>query len=168
MPKISDETKQQSLIASLVGARSQVLTAASVLLPVNADLTFLGVWSLHDIIAHLVGWDYANLTAIAAIRSGRLPDFYSAFDTDWHTFNALLVRRHKQATLHETLVCAAASHQALIQALLALPADDLTRDFGVRSPRGRRVTIGMLLQAEASDEHKHAEQIKAFARQIEE
>jgi hypothetical protein len=52
----------------------------------------------------------------------------------------------------------------LIEALEALPAGDLSRDYGVRSARGRRVTIAMLFTVEARDERKHAEQIRASPR----
>ena len=50
--------------------------------------------------------------------------------------------------------------------MTALPADELIRDHGVRSPRGRKVTVAMLLSAEAGDERKHGEQIGAFAMQF--
>jgi hypothetical protein len=52
------------------------------------------------------------------------------------------------------------------QALDALPAGELIRDRGVRSPRGRKVTVAMLLSAEAGDERKHGEQIRTFATQL--
>jgi hypothetical protein len=130
--------------------------------PAAQEVPFLGVWSAHDIVAHLVGWDHANVEAIAAIRAGRLPAFYAAYDTDWRTFNAGLVMRHKRATLDQTVADARVSHRALIEALEAVPAGDLSRDYGVRSARGRRVTIAMLLTVEARDERKHAEQIRAF------
>ncbi len=102
---------------------------------------------------------------IEAIRAGRLPAFYAAYDPDWRTFNAGLVARHKRPTLEQTLSDAQASHRALIEALEALPAGDLSEDYGVRSSRGRRVTIAMLLSVEARDERKHAAQIRVFAAQ---
>ena len=131
----------------------------------DRDVPFLGVWSAHDIVAHLVGWDYANLEAIETIRAGRLPAFYAAYDPDWRTYNAGLVALHKGAILAETLAAARASHQVLLDRLAALPADEISRDYGVRSPRGRRVTVAMLLGVEARDERKHASQIGAFAAQ---
>jgi hypothetical protein len=157
------ETRKQQLIADLTAARAAVLEAALALPPVAQEVPFLGVWSAHDIIAHLIGWDYANLEGIETICGGRLPAFYAAYDPDWRTFNAGLVARHKRATLDQTVADARASQRALIEALEALPADELTRDYGVRSTRGRRVTIAMLLTIEARDECKHASQIRAFA-----
>jgi len=161
--KVTPETKKQRLIADLAEARSALLQAALFLPPVAQDTPFLGAWSAHDIVAHLIGWDHANLEAIEAVLAGRLPAFYAAYDPDWRSFNTQLVRQHKQPSLAATLAAAQASHLALLDRLEALPAGDMLRDAGVRSPRGRRVTIGMLLTAEAGDERKHADQIRTFA-----
>lgn len=164
--RITPETRKQRLVAELTEARSAVLQAVWSLPPAAQDTPFLGVWSVHDIVAHLIGWDHANLEAIEALLAGRLPAFYAAYDPDWRTFNAQLVLRHKQPSLAATLDEAQASHQALLDRLAALPAGDVHRDVGVRSPRGRRVTIGMLLAAEAGDERKHATQVLSFASQL--
>ena len=160
------QAKKDALVTKLKEARRALLAAVTALPPPAWDIRFLGVWSAHDIVAHLVGWDAANLYAIRAIVQGRLPAFYAQYDTDWRTFNAELVTRHKRPTLEETLSAALASHRDLLEALNALPAEEMIRDHGVRSPRGRKVTVAMLLSAEAGDERKHGEQIRAFATQL--
>lgn len=157
------EDKKQQLIDALTQAREEVLAAARALPAQERDTPFLGTWSAHDIVAHLVGWDHANREALGAIRAGQLPAFYDHYDRDWRTFNARLVAQHKQATLEETVALARASHQALLAALAAVPAGDVGRDYGVRSSGRRRVTIAMLLTVEARDERKHASQIREFA-----
>jgi len=162
------EAVRDALVAALTAARSEVIGAALALPAAAQETTFLGSWSAHDIVAHLVGWDYANLEAIEAIRAGRLPGFYAAYDPDWRTFNAGLIARHKRPALEQTAADARASHDALIRALEALPAGDLSRDYGVRSARGRRVTLAMLLDVEARDERKHTAQIRSFAAAKEE
>lgn len=161
--KNTPEAKKTQLIADLAAARGEVMDAIAALAPEDQDAAFLGAWSAHDIAAHLIGWDHANLAAIDAIGAGHLPAFYAAYDPDWRTFNAGLVAQHKQATVAETLAAAQASHRALLDRLAALPAADVSRDTGVRSPRGRRVTVAMLLTAEAHDEHRHAAQIREYA-----
>jgi len=163
--KHTPETRKQQLLADLTAARSEVIAAALALSPAAQDAPFLGTWSAHDIVAHLIGWDHANREALEAIQAGRLPACYAAYDRDWHTFNAGLVARHKQPRLEQTAAAAHESQRALLEALEALPAADLTRDYGVRSPRGRRVTIPMLLECEARDERQHAGQIRAFLLQ---
>lgn len=162
--KSTPETRKQQLVADLSAARREVLEAALALPPGAQDMPFLGTWSAHDIVAHLVGWDCANQEAMEAIRAGRLPAFYPQYDYDWRTFNAGLVAEHKRHTLPETAAAAEASHRALLEALGAVRAEDVNRDYGVRSARKRRVTISMLLKVEARDEHKHAEQIWEYAR----
>ncbi len=157
------QAKKQKLIADLTEARRALLAAAATLPQEYREMPFLGAWSVHDIVAHLVGWDVANLEAIGAITQGRLPAFYAHYDTDWRTFNAGLVAQHKRATLDETTIAAQASHQNLLDALNALLAEDVAWNQGVRSPRGRRVTVPMLLTAETRDERTHCEQIAAFA-----
>ena len=159
------ETKKQRLIAELAESRAEVIEAVLALSPAAQEEPFLGAWSAHDIVAHLIGWDHANMEAIEAIRVGRLPEFYAAYDAGWRTFNAGLVRQHKQAALAATLTAAQASHRALLDRLTALPSGDVDRDYGVRSPGRRRVTVGMLLSAEAHDERRHAGQLRAFASQ---
>ena len=154
------------LVTELKEARSALLAAATALPPPARDTRFLGGWSAHDIVAHLVGWDAANLEAIRAIVQGHLPAFYAHYDADWRAFNAELVTQHKRPTLEETVSAAQASHRDLLEALDALPADEMIRDHGVRSPRGRKVTVAMLLSVETGDERKHGEQIRAFATQL--
>ena len=159
---VTPEEKKQRLLSNLVEARREVLAAANDLPPAERDTVFLGTWSAHDIVAHLVGWDQANLEAVPAVRAGRLPAFYARYDRDWRTFNAELVARHKLEMMEGTLALAQASHQALLTALGDVSAADLLRDYGVRSPGKRRVTIPMLLEVEARDERKHAGQIREF------
>jgi len=145
------EAKKAQLIADLTEARRAVLDAARALQSDARDTPFLGAWSAHDVVAHLVGWDYANLEAIQDILAGRLPAFYSHYDPDWRTFNAELVAQHKLKTLEETATAAQVSHAALLAALTAVAAQDVSRDHGVRSARGRRVTIAMLVSVKARD-----------------
>ena len=69
--KTTPEAKKAQLIAGLTEARAEFIAALSTLAPEDRDTVFLGVWSAHDIVAHLIGWDYADLEAIDALF-GRL------------------------------------------------------------------------------------------------
>ncbi|HSN74029.1 MAG TPA: DinB family protein [Anaerolineae bacterium] len=158
------ESKKERLLVELCAARRELLDAALALPEAGQDTAFLGSWSVKDILAHLVGWDYANIEAMAAVRSGQLPAFYAYYDPDWRSFNADLVLRCRHTSLTEAIAAAEASHRDLRAAVEAVPAEALFKDHGVRSPRGRRVTIAMLLDAEAGDERKHRQQIEEFTR----
>ncbi len=157
------QTNKEQLVAEAIAARRDLLDAASALTEADEDTVFLGQWTVKDLLAHLVGWDYANLEGIEAILAGRLPAFYAHYDPDWRAFNARLVGEFRRGCLAESIDSAEASHRALLAVAQAVPADEFGKDHGVRSPGGRRVTIDMLLSAEATDERKHARQLKEFA-----
>jgi hypothetical protein len=160
------QMKKDQQLAELLAARRELLEIAAALPESVQDTVFLGSWTLLDLLAHLVGWDYANLEGIQAVLAGRLPAFYAHHDADWRTFNAGLVRAYRRASLGESIAAAEESHRTLLAAAQAVPAADFVKDHGVRSPGGRCVTIPMLLSAEAGDEHKHARQIQAFAQSL--
>ena len=125
------------------------------------DTAFLGTWTVKDLVAHLVGWDYANLEGVEAVLAGRLPAFYAHYDPDWRAFNAGLVSAYRRDSLAEGIGAAEESLYNLLAAAQAVSAAEFVQDHGVRSPGGRRVTIVMLLSAEAGDERKHLQQLKA-------
>ena len=153
--------KKESVIAALIQARRNILDVAYALPLEKQDEVFLGVWSVADLLAHLIGWDYTNLEATKSILQGELPEFYSHRDRDWETYNALLVERHKTEDYAELLHAVEASHRALVDLLATVPADEFEKDRGVRYRR-YKVTIARLLQAEAEDEEEHYRQIKEF------
>ena len=64
------QAKKEGILADLVETREKILDAASSLSPADQDRVFLGVWSVKDLLAHLVGWDFANLEAAQAILAG--------------------------------------------------------------------------------------------------
>ena len=82
------QTTKQELLSAVIETCTAVLQAASGLSPTARDTVFLGVWSVVDLIAHLIGWDFANLAAAKDIQTGKLPEFYAHYDKDWKTFNA--------------------------------------------------------------------------------
>ena len=163
--KQTAQTKKEQLIAEAIAARRELLDVASVLSEAEEDTVVLGHRTVKDVLAHLVGWDHANLEGIEVILAGRLPAFYAHYDPDWRTFNAGLVSKYKRNSLNESIAAAEESHRALLSAAQAVPAAEFCQDHGVRSPKGRRVTIAMLLIAEASDERKHVQQIKDLMTQ---
>ena len=157
-----EQQKKDSIIAALIQARRKILDVAYALPPEKQDEVFLGVWSVADLLAHLIGWDYSNLEATKSILQGELPEFYSHRDRDWETYNALLVERHKEEDFTELIYSLETSQRALMGFLATVPDSEFDKDRGVRYKR-YQVTLARLLQAEAEDEEEHARQIKAFA-----
>ena len=160
---MKSKIRKSELLSKLIETRTAILNAASQLPPKAHDTVFLGIWSIKDLIAHLVGWDFTNIEAAKAIQSGRLPEFYARFDKDWKTYNAELVANYKQDDFNEMLAIARDSHRQLVAYLENLPAEAFEKDFGVRSGRKYKVTIVGLLLAEWKDECEHLGQIMCFA-----
>ncbi len=73
------EDRQQKLIIGLKAARRMVLDAVAMLPDERLDEVFLGDWSVKDLIAHLVGWDFPFAICCASRRatSRRMPCRYA-------------------------------------------------------------------------------------------
>lgn len=156
------ENIKQKLLSSVLETRTALLHAASQLSLEAQDTAFLGIWSVKDLIAHLIGWDYANLAAAKDIQAGKLPEFYAQYDKDWKTFNTESVVKYKRDDFEELLALARDSLGQLIAYLESLPAEVFEKDFGVRTGSNYRVTIARLLQAELKDGQEHLKQIREF------
>jgi hypothetical protein len=156
------EAKKQQVIAGLIEVRRQMLEVAAALPEEKQDLVFLGVWSVKDLLAHLVGWDAANLEAVKAIRAGRLPAFYAHYDHDWRTYNSQLVRRYRLEDYVLLMARVQASHKRLMRYLRTIPAVEFVEHAGLRF-KGYKVTIAGELQVEIRDERLHLAQMQALA-----
>ena len=146
------QAEKDALIRGLVEARRKILEAASLLSLAEQDEVFLGVWSVKDLLAHLVGWDYTNLDAVQEILAGQKPGFWAHYDRDWQSYNAQLVAEYKREDFSELVAAVEASHQALIDYLQTVPADEYVK----------RKKIATLLRTEARDEEVHHRQVEAF------
>ncbi len=159
------QARKEQIISGLDAARRQILEAAESIPPDSREVTFLGTWSLKDLLAHLAGWDHANQQAIQSILAGEIPAFYANHDRDWKTFNARLVAEYKKDDFNDLLETVEKSHQQLIDSLSVVPAESLEADTGVRF-KGYKVTIARLMQAETEDEKIHAQQIKQWGQSL--
>ena len=155
--------KKEQILSEIQRVRSELLTEVAALSRKERDTVFLGIWSVRDLLAHLAGWDFANLDAAKSIIKGRLPSFYEHKDRDWQTFNALLVKRYRRNTFREQLAILKKSQKKLVAYVQAIPPEDFNRDFGVRF-RGYKVTVQRLLEADIKDVRIHHQQIVDFFR----
>ena len=156
------ETLKRELLSAVLETRAALLQAASGLSPTAQDTVFLGIWSVKDLIAHLIGWDFANLAAAQAIQAGKLPEFYAHYDEDWETFNAESVAKYKRDDFEELSALARDSLGQFIAYLESIPPEHIEKDFGVRSGKNEKITILYLLQAELKDGQEHLKQIQEF------
>ncbi len=155
------EDKKRELIDNLVAARRLILDIVHGLTQAQAEQVFLGEWSVSDLVAHLVGWDYTNLQAVQEILAGRAPGFFQFYDKDWQTYNRTLVETYKRQPFSALLADVENSQRQLIAFLETVPAKVLIQGKA-RNLRGRTVSLQSLLRAEARDETQHAEQLRAF------
>ena len=158
---IKAQLKKDELIADLIETLRKILDITTSFPPAKHDEIFLGIWSVKDLLAHLIGWLEANRKAVKAIRSGKLPEFYAYKDRDWQTYNARLVRKYKRDSLAELMLTMQVSHQKLIDSIQIIPAEEFEQDYGVRF-KGYKVTITRLLEAELKDEKEHYSQMEMF------
>jgi hypothetical protein len=163
---IKAQLKKDELIADLIELRRKILDISSSFSPTEQDQVFLGVWSIKELMAHLIGWLETNRKAVKAIRAGKLPEFYAYKDRDWQTYNALLVSKYKRGNLAKLMSTMQISHQKLIDLIQNTPAEEFEQDYGVRF-KGYKVTIARLLQAELKDEKVHYTQIEMFRNKAE-
>jgi hypothetical protein len=153
--------KKDEILAALTAARQSLLDEVSRLSEADRDRVFLGVWSVKDLLAHVIGWDHTNLEAVRVVMASQLPSFYNQHDRDWKTYNAMLVAKYKRDSFEEMLALVKESHYQLMEYLKTVPPEAINNDFGVRF-RGVKVTIRRLLEAEIKDMQVHHQQIVDF------
>jgi len=153
--------KKEQIISELQKARSEILNEVAALSPKERNTVFLGIWSVKDILAHLIGWDFANIDAVHNVLNGRLPAFYEHYDHDWQTFNALLVERYKKGSFKEIVASVKASHIKLVELAQSVSVEQFNKDFGIRFRRSQ-VTVQRLLEADIKDVRLHHRQIVDF------
>ena len=155
------EAKKQQVLHELSEARASILEAARALPPQKRYQVFLGEWSAADLLAHLIGWDHANLRAAEELLGAKMPSFYAYQDRDWRSYNAQLVATYKRGDWGELLMALEESHRRLLDYVTTIPGSEFVKDRGVRA-KGWKVTIEWLLKVEASDEREHAQQLRRF------
>ena len=155
------QAEKEWIVSELQRVRSELLAEVSALSRKERDTVFLGIWSVRDLLAHLAGWDYANLDAVKSVIVGKLPSFYEQKDRDWQTYNSMLVKKYGRSNFRELLAALKGSQKKLIEHLQTIPAEDFNRGFGVRF-HGHKVTIQRLLEADVKDVQIHHRQIVDF------
>jgi hypothetical protein len=149
-------------LAGRFNTTREALIAAAEAVPAELrDVAFVGGWDLKDVIAHTIGWDYANLEALPDFASGRLPAFFAHYDPDWAACNAGFVARYRLEDWQALVNSLRASQRAFGEALAELSDADL--DNVVLWDK-RRVSLRGMLRAVDRDEAAHVGQIQAFIR----
>jgi hypothetical protein len=155
------EKEKETLIKAFRENREALIECARNWPADKVEETFLGEWSLLDLLAHLAGWDDANRAGASSVRFARLPAFYAHKDTDWETFNAGLVKLYRRRTLAEQITLVERSFAGLMDTLNHFKVEVIFKDFGVRY-KDYTVIIARLIESELKDERVHLEQMRAW------
>lgn len=155
------QAKKEWIISEMQRVRSELLSEVAALSRKERDTVFLGIWSVRDMLAHLAGWDYANLDAAKSILAGKLPAFYKQKDHDWQTYNAMLVKKYRSNNFRELRATVKSSQKKLVEYVQTIPPAYFNKDFNVRF-RGYKVTIQRLLEADVKDVKLHHQQVVDF------
>lgn len=161
MPTQSQILRKEQVLSDLLKTRQAILAEAANLSDEQQSQVFLGIWSIKDLLAHLIGWDITNRKAVRSVLNGNVPDFYEHHGRDWREYNAILVKKYKKDPCKELLAEAKESQERLLDFLTTIPPEKFNKDFGVRF-RGYKVTVQRLLEAELADEKTHLQQITDF------
>jgi hypothetical protein len=156
--------RKEKVLSNLMEARQNILIEVSKLSEVEQGQIFPGIWSVKDLLAHLIGWDRTNLDAAKSTLKGQLSAFYEHRDPDWGRYNAMLVRKYKKGSMQELLAAVKDSQGRLVKFLQTIPPEQFNKDFGIRF-RGYKVTIQRLLEAEAKDEQTHLRQMSDYFKE---
>jgi hypothetical protein len=151
-----------SLIHAFVETRVSLVGAARSVPESQRTQPFVGKWNLLDLLAHLIGWDYTNISAIDDLRAKTLPAFYSRFDAGWARENDLLVSRYGTGDWDELMENLARSQEAVVAKLESLTEDELSAPGPVW--RRRPITIAGIVRAAIRDERQHLQQIREFVQ----
>lgn len=161
MVRKSQLLKREQVLSNCMDIRKKLRDEISQLTNSQHEIVFLGIWSIKELMAHLIGWDFANYAAIKRIQTGQLPAFYKYRDHDWQTYNAMLVKKYKKDSVQELLADMDHSHAKLLHQAEIIPVEDFNKDFGIRFRR-YKVTIQRLIEADIKDVQIHLEQIVGF------
>jgi hypothetical protein len=91
-----------------------------------------GNWSVRDIIAHVSWWEEESLEHLPLVLAGGRPPRYSVRYGGIDAFNALMTERKRGLSLAEVFREQSDTHRRLLDYLLTVPDELLTRETRFR------------------------------------
>ncbi|MEB2289292.1 MAG: ClbS/DfsB family four-helix bundle protein [Anaerolineae bacterium] len=153
------------VLADLRAARERLLSAIEGLSDAEMlRVGVVGIWSVKDVLAHLVSWEAELVTALAHLPqgAGRPPHIVEIEDID--EWNAEQYRTNAPRPLAAVLEDFHGVHKHLLEAVAAL--DNRTLDDNRRFPwmEGEPLSY-LILENAAWHEEEHTESIRAWREQ---
>ena len=131
-------------------------------LPKELFLSPLNRWSPRDVVAHLVGWNSFMIEASSSILAGQSPSYYADAPNDYSNINAGFTAKYSSRSKQELLADLKSSMEGLDAFILALPAEELAADHGVRHYSGGPATVSRIVESLAGDYRYHTNEIREW------
>lgn len=151
--------KKQELLSKLEATRNRLLVRIDSIPKHRWTELFLGTWCLHDIVAHLIGWDVENEKSIKEMQSGVLPSCFSHWNENWVTYNRVLVNRHRKDSKRQAITQLKKTHALYYKRLQSIPDNEFAKDTGLHW-HGYTLSPYLNAEYEEQDEKMHIKQIE--------
>jgi hypothetical protein len=119
----------------------------------------IGTWSARGILAHFVGWNGYIARGCQEVQQGLEPFYEKIAGENCCDVNADFVEQFAATPRDELLSELRASGKRLMDYIATVPAENYTKDFGVRY-EGEVVTISSMLDETTEDYEHHEKQIQ--------
>lgn len=138
--------------------------ACAAALPSGRFLERMNGWSPRDVTAHFIGWNRYTADGCREILRGVCPSYLVDEPNDFSHVNRKSVERYTSSDRDALLEELDASFDDLKTFLLALPAPQWDRDFGVRF-KGHVITVENNVEGLRMDYDRHREAIEAWGKE---
>jgi hypothetical protein len=128
-------------------------------IPPESFLKKLKNWTIRDIVAHLIGWNWSLIRGSRQIMNGELPFYDHNPGENYSIINAAFIQEYSSTNKDELITELQTSARELARFLSALSPDAWDRDFGVRH-KGAVVTIHNSMDELIEDYEHHRKQIE--------
>jgi hypothetical protein len=127
-------------------------------IPTELFLRRYGECSPRDVVAHLIGWNYATREGSERLRHGFLPVYYEHGDPDFRIVNAQSFQTYASTDKQILLDELQDSLSALRVYLASIPLQEWNADSGVRY-QGRIITIAGTISAMIEEYTNHGREL---------
>lgn len=149
-------TPQEAVIAKFASNRQRSLAFLRGLSPEAWSSYQQGVWRLHDVVAHLIGWSYASAQALQELSRNQPPSYDAYNHDDWADINAIFIRRYGSNDPTELINGLRAAGESVVATARNLPAQAFEQANGVVR-KHRQWTVYVELDDTSDHEVRHME-----------
>ena len=157
---------KSDMIASIEQGYADWMDLLDSIAPENLTLPGVdGVWSVKDIIAHISWYEWWTAEFIRTRAWPDLPEHLNSEDTDLR--NAAFYLESRDLPLTEIVATAHRHHEALVEAIVSLSAEDFADQTRLGMPAGEGWELPTLIPENSTRHYEaHAESIRAWLQRI--